>query len=213
MISWATQTIQQSALRWIDLVRAHDVDLYRHSIGVYQLTATFCIYLGLPLVQRHEFTLGALLHDVGKITIPSELLHKPSDLTPIEQDRVRTHPEIGYAMLEAEGCYSPTVLSIARDHHERLDGTGYPQRLGGITISEGVRIVTLCDIYAALTEGRSYLIPLRWNDALECMATEHAGLDLELLMHFADMIEAIPHGQVLSGTGHQKPVDLAGRSI
>jgi HD-GYP domain-containing protein (c-di-GMP phosphodiesterase class II) len=99
--------------------------------------------------------MGLLLHDVGKLGIPREIIDKPGRLTPSEQAVMQTHPEIGAELLVAD-AYSPLVRAVVREHHERWDGLGYPRGLSGRHISQLARIASVADVYDAVTSERPY---------------------------------------------------------
>ena len=99
--------------------------------------------------------LGLVLHDVGKLTIPHEILHKPGALTSREWEIMKTHPRAGRELL-ADAPISPLALSIVLRHHERWNGTGYPDRLRGEEIHEMSRIAAVADVYDAVTSERVY---------------------------------------------------------
>jgi putative nucleotidyltransferase with HDIG domain len=98
---------------------------------------------------------GALLHDIGKIAVPDRILRKPEKLTDEEWVTMREHPETGFRMLKTIQIPDAIAL-IVREHHERFDGTGYPNGLAGQTISLGARIFAVTDYYDALTSNRPY---------------------------------------------------------
>jgi HD-GYP domain-containing protein (c-di-GMP phosphodiesterase class II) len=105
--------------------------------------------------RLHQLGMGLLLHDVGKIAVPPEILNKPGSLTPEETEIVRTHPEVG-AQLLAHETFSPVTRAIVREHHERWDGLGYPARLSGTRIHQLARIAAVADVYDAVTSERAY---------------------------------------------------------
>jgi HD-GYP domain-containing protein (c-di-GMP phosphodiesterase class II) len=170
------------------VAREHDADLHRHSILVGSLTAAFGAHLGLSPVDQSVLVKAALLHDIGKIKVSRELLCKPAALTSNEMAAMRLHPKSGYLLLTAEGGHDTETLAVVRLHHERLDGSGYPDGLLAIDIPEPVRIVTLCDIYAAMTEPRPYVVPFESREALTLMAMKLTRLDLRLMKEFAAMV-------------------------
>src|SRR4051812_9134365 len=99
--------------------------------------------------------LGLLVHDVGKLAIPPEILAKPGRLSEIEMALVRTHPEAGAELL-SESSVSPLVRAVIREHHERCDGSGYPRGLHGEQIHQLARIAAVADVYDAVTSERPY---------------------------------------------------------
>ncbi len=174
--------------RWMYRALEHEPGLYRHSVLVSELTAYFAAFLGYSSVEQRCFSRAALLHDIGKVRIPTVILKKPEALTSEETLTIHSHPGIGYNLLRREGETDETLLTIVRDHHERLDGSGYPRGIYGKDISIPVRMVTLCDVFAAITETRPYADRLTWNHALDCMFAKQTRLDMELLTQFAAMV-------------------------
>ncbi len=131
----------------------------RYTARHQRLTATLSLaigrQLGLDASQLEGLYLGALVHDIGKIAIPSELLAKPARLTAEEYALVKTHVQAGCAILDHVSLPWP-VHSIIRQHHERLDGSGYPDGLSGESIILEARIVAVADVFEAITDHRPY---------------------------------------------------------
>ena len=137
-------------------IRAKDAYLMEHSMNVAILLANFGRYLGLDRSVLKELTLGGLLHDVGKIMTPDEVLNKPGKLTDEEFGVMRQHVVHSYDILSNTAGITPTMLEVAANHHERLDGTGYPQRLKGDQLSLYTRMSGIVDVYDAVTADRVY---------------------------------------------------------
>ena len=112
--------------------------------------------LGLAPERLRDLALGGLLHDVGKLSVPDEILKKPGPLTEDEFAAVRRHVVSGVALLHELGGFSATVHQLVGSHHERLDGTGYPDGAGPDELSLDVRILAVCDVYDALISTRVY---------------------------------------------------------
>lgn len=170
--------------RWLTLTSNHDATLYRHSLHVGELTAVFAATLGYSPCDQRLLVQAALLHDIGKTYMPLRLLTKPEALSAKEVQEMRLHPEIGYTALVREGGHDKHMLDVVRHHHERLNGSGYPDGLGGAELSDAVRMVTLCDIYAAMTETRPYRVPLSRQDALSLMKSMGERIDQKLVDAF-----------------------------
>jgi putative nucleotidyltransferase with HDIG domain len=145
-----------TALLLGDVVEADDTYTALHSRNVVELAVAVAEQLGLQGEDLRRVEFGALLHDVGKIKVPKEILNKPAALTPEEWEIVRRHPADGEAMLRSVGGALAEVGTIVRAHHERWDGGGYPDGLAGEQIPIGARIVCACDAYSALTTDRPY---------------------------------------------------------
>jgi|SRR5436190_9103273 len=105
--------------------------------------------------RLHHLGMGLLLHDIGKLAVPTKILNKPGRLTDAEQEIMRTHPEAGASMLDHD-TFSPIVRAIVREHHERWDGAGYSQGLAGHDIHQLARIAAVADVYDAVTSERPY---------------------------------------------------------
>lgn len=141
---------------WLASVRRHHEGTFQHCLLVTGVAAGFARGAGLGGGQATALMNAALLHDVGKAVIPRHILDKPGKLTPEEFEAVKLHPGAGFDYLSKQGKISPLVLDAVRHHHEALDGSGYPDRLRGAEIGPLTRILTVCDIFAALVETRPY---------------------------------------------------------
>ena len=146
-------------------VDARDTYTGSHSTRVAELGAWIAAHLGLDVEQVELTRLAGSLHDLGKLAIPEEILRKPGPLTPPERLVLERHPQIGYRMLESLGV--DPVASWVLHHHERWDGTGYPDRLRGEQIPLGARIIFVADAYDAMTSDRAYRGRLTPHDAVE----------------------------------------------
>jgi len=175
---------------WLDLVWQHDDATYQHCLLVSGLTAAFAHRLGFGEADRRLITSAAVLHDIGKARIPLDILRKPGELTAEERKTMREHPRTGHDMLMAQGGFAPMVLASVLSHHEYLDGSGYPQGLMASQIPDPVRMITICDIYAALIERRSYKPPMPPEEAYAVLAGMAGKLDLDLVRVFGEVIVA-----------------------
>ena len=127
-----------------------------HTRRVAILAAQVGEELKLPATTRRHLAVGGLLHDIGKLSVPLEILRKPAGLTDEEYAEIKRHPEAGRRLLEELGGFSPTVRDLVSDHHERLDGRGYPRGLTEEELPLHTRILTVCDVYDALVSDRVY---------------------------------------------------------
>ena len=150
-----------------DVVEHDDAYTADHSRSVVELTHAVADELGFPASQRDELEFAALLHDVGKIAIPKEILNKPAKLTDEEFDLMKTHTVEGQAMLDRVGGLMGRVGTIVRSCHERWDGRGYPDGLARNAIPLAARIVFCCDAYNAITTDRPYRPARSQAEALE----------------------------------------------
>ena len=175
--------------RWLEIVWTYDNVTYQHCMLVTGLAAEFARSLGLSPKDQERLTRGALLHDLGKAKIPLAILNKPGRLEPAELTVMRTHPGIGYDLLTEQGGYEPEILDVVRHHHELLDGSGYPDGLSGSQIGDLVRLITICDIYAALIERRPYKQPMPPTRAFEILQDMNGKLEAALLRAFTRVAE------------------------
>jgi putative nucleotidyltransferase with HDIG domain len=142
----------------IGLARLKTADdyTYMHSVAVCALMISLARHLGLDDDSTRQAGLAGLLHDIGKMAVPPEILNKPGKLTDDEFVSVREHPAAGLRMLEDAVGISDIVRDVCIHHHEKLDGTGYPHRLQGDAISRYARMGAVCDVYDAITSNRPY---------------------------------------------------------
>ncbi|MGY2051589.1 HD domain-containing phosphohydrolase [Methylobacterium sp. JK268] len=169
---------------WLDKVWSHDDATYQHCLLVAGLAAQFAVHLRFRHDDQQRFVRAALVHDVGKARIPLPILNKPGRLTADETAIMRTHAAIGYDILKAGGECDAFTLDIVRHHHEFLDGSGYPDGLSGEAVSDGVRLMTICDIYAALTERRPYKTPMPMREAMTVLDAMQGKLEPGLVQSF-----------------------------
>lgn len=137
-------------------LKQHDRYTFQHSVSVCALMVALARTLELPRETIHEIAIGALLHDVGKARVPDEILNKPGKLTAAEFDHMKSHVVQGKLILQATPGISPVALEVAAQHHERFDGSGYPNRIAGEAISLHGRMAAIVDVYDALTSERVY---------------------------------------------------------
>lgn len=150
---------------WGQSIESADRYTFGHCERVAEYAQAVAQALGLDAIQQTTLRLGAYLHDVGKVRVPHEILNKPARLTPEEFEVMKLHPVYGLEMLT--GVEFPWDLkSIIRWHHEKLDGTGYPDRLRGDEIPLGAQVIGIVDVYDALTTTRSYREPIPRDAAL-----------------------------------------------
>ncbi|MFW6161680.1 MAG: HD-GYP domain-containing protein, partial [Planctomycetota bacterium] len=149
-------------------VEAKDIYTYGHSARVSKLARQIARRLGLDEEALEQLKVAGLLHDVGKIGIPQSILGKPGRLTDEEWEYIRSHPQIGEGIIRQLG--SPRLAEIqrtVRHHHEKIDGSGYPDGLAGEAIPLMARILAVADAYDAMTSNRPYRAPLSTEAAVE----------------------------------------------
>ncbi len=159
----------ENAMVWLTLLKKKDEYTTYHSINVCVLSMLFGRQLGLTEGELRLLGFGALLHDIGKMRVPLEVLNKTSRLEPTEIELMRQHPTLGHTMLaEAEGI-PEQVKEIVYSHHERVDGSGYPQGLKEEQLGLLPMIVSIVDVYDAMTSDRAYHQRISPHEALNVM--------------------------------------------
>jgi putative nucleotidyltransferase with HDIG domain len=163
---------------------ARDPYTHGHSVRVAVYSATLAASAGLGLADLDALERGCLVHDIGKIGVPDQLLLKPGRLSPEEQERMRLHPVVGQRMLAGLG-WSQEVFEIVLHHHERWDGTGYPAGLAGDEIPILARVVAIADALDAMTSHRPYRDAFSYRKAAaEIVGQSAVQFDPELVAAF-----------------------------
>lgn len=171
-------------------VEAKDAYTEGHVRRVSSLAVNIGRAMSLPPQDIEALRIGGVLHDIGKIGIPDSVLNKNAPLTPEEMEAIRSHPVIGYRMAEPLGPILKGALEVIRHHHEKLDGSGYPDGLKGVDISVVARIMAVADIYDALVTARPYHGALTREEAIATIRQEaDEGLvDATAVSHLAAIV-------------------------
>lgn len=189
-----SEAYQGTALLLGDVVEADDAYTGSHSRGVVELSLAVSDRLGLGYEQRRNVEFAALLHDVGKISVPNEIINKKGPLDDAEWEVMRQHTIEGERMLKRIGGVLGQVGTIVRASHEDFDGSGYPDGLAGEEIPIEARVVTCCDAFSAMTTTRSYRKAMGTEAAVEelrrCSGTQ---FDPKVVTALVELIES---GQV-----------------
>ena len=178
----------QTLLELVAALSEHDRLTRGHGERVRAYSALIGEQLGLDEVEISKLQWAGLIHDIGKLAIPAEILNKPGRLTDEEFDIIKTHPAEGMALVGPLGAWLGDWVLAVGEHHERWDGTGYPNRLAGTEISLGGRIVAVADVFDVITAARSYKQPRSPHEAREELA-RHAGsqFDPEIVRAFLNV--------------------------
>lgn len=180
---------QRDALEHFIRVSTFDYSIFTHSVNVFVFSLALAQRLFPEELVRNEFGLGALLHDIGKTMIDPEILNCKGKLTDAQFEVMKMHPVYSYEILKEKGSLHPLVLDMARHHHERIKGGGYPDNLQGDAIAKEVRILTIADIFDALTTQRSYKDAMPSFPALKLMRDQMGdAIDPALFRTFVDMM-------------------------
>ena len=185
------------ALIGIARLKSKDEYTYLHSVAVCALMINLARHLAMEETLIRDIGLAGLLHDVGKMAVPVELLHKPGALTSSEFSVLKSHPERGHDVLLASGKVPAIARDVCLHHHERVDGSGYPHGLAGNAISLYARMGAVCDVYDAITSDRAYKRAWRPAEALDRMAQWHGHFDPRIFAAFVRSIGIYPVGTLV----------------
>jgi putative nucleotidyltransferase with HDIG domain len=193
-------SIQRSPVAVLSVARLKRADEYTfmHSVAVSGLMIALARQLGLSDAEVAEAGAAGLLHDLGKAKVPDSILNKPAALTDSEFATMRQHPEIGYQMLADDRQAGESVLDVVLHHHEKMDGSGYPQRLPAERISRLARMGAICDVYDAITSNRPYKAGWDPAEAVRKMAEWAGGhFDPVLFQAFVKTVGIYPVGSLV----------------
>jgi len=185
------------ALVSVARLKTADDYTYLHSMAVAGLMTALARRLGLPEDAVRAAAKGGLLHDMGKAVAPLHILNKPGSLTEDEYSAMRRHPEDGHRLLLESGVIDAAALDIALHHHEKMDGTGYPQRLPGERISQMARMAAVCDVYDAITSDRPYKRGWCPAESLKRMASWTGHFDPAIFQAFVKSLGIYPVGTLV----------------
>lgn len=175
-----------------------DDSTFNHSINVAIYSLLVAKQLEYPKVRAKKLAMGMLLHDIGKTMVDQRILYKAGRLTKEEYEHIKTHTVLGYDVLRRNDTLTELSRIVALSHHERLDGSGYPNRLKGDELHEFVRIAAIVDIYDALTSERCYHKKKSIYESVAMLKEDAAGrLDADLLAIFIKCLAIYPNGTMV----------------
>ncbi len=187
-----------NAALWLTSLKKRDARTASHCLNTSILALAFAQYLGEPFDEMEAIGLGALLHDIGLAKIPRFIVDKPGRLEPAERAIIEQHPETGEAMMFATKRVPAKSLRIILQHHERLDGSGYPKHLKGTQIDRSALIVGLADVYDALTSEQPWRHAELPQKALTTLRAQMAAqFGLELIEQFIRCLGIYPIGSLV----------------
>ena len=189
---------QPTALISLARLKHADEYTYMHSVAVCALMIALARQLELAEDEVREAGMAGLLHDIGKMRIPPELLNKPGRLSDSEFATVRGHPEAGMRILRDSQQVGARVLDVCLHHHEKVDGSGYPHRLAGEQISLFARMGAVCDVYDAITSNRPYKAGWEPAESIHKMAEWSRGhFDERVFQAFVKTVGIYPTGSLV----------------
>lgn len=201
---------QPEAVIHLQDVRSYDTYTFAHSVGVCLLAVVLGMAMGYDAGKLRLLGMGALLHDVGKLTIPEAILKKPGSLSAEEMAEVQQHAWRGFEILCASASLSYHVAHVAWQHHERWCGGGYPRALRGEEIHELARLVAVADVYDAMTSDRPYRPAWAPHQALAQLSHEFADwFDPRVLAACLERVAPYPVGTVIELSDRRRGVVVA----
>lgn len=189
-------------------IRTADDYTLGHSVNVCILSVLMGTVMGYRSHDLKDLAMGAVLHDIGKVAIPPEIINNPGQLTPQEFQVMKAHTTYGWQILRSQQV-KPTAAIMALQHHERWTGGGYPRNLRGDEIYRHSRICAMVDVFDAMTGDRVYRKGFSPAKALEVMATEMKGFfEPGLLISFMQCVAPYPVGSLVEVSGGRQGVVL-----
>lgn len=176
-------------------VKTYDNYTYMHCLNTGIMAAFVGMSIDMSEYNLRELGIGAILHDIGKTKISSDIINKEGPLTNDEFGEIKKHPLYGKEILSKNMFISDTVLDSVEQHHERVDGKGYPYGLQGYKISKGAKIISVCDVYDAVSSNRSYRKKFAPNEAYELILSgSGSAFDYGIVKKFKETFAVYPLG-------------------
>lgn len=188
-------------------LKAYDEYTYHHSLSVTVISLAIAMQLGLSAEESHKLGFAAMMHDIGKMRIPIEVLNKPFRLTDEEFEIIKNHSRYGEEYLLENEVIDPDITIPVANHHEKLDGTGYPDNLHEHDIHFFAKIISVADVYDALTSRRPYRNPEIPSQVAEyIMGNCGSSFDMDIVHAFLNKIEFYPIGTFVEFSNGKKAV-------
>jgi putative nucleotidyltransferase with HDIG domain len=178
-------------------LKRRDEYTYMHSVAVCTLMIALARTLGFNERQCREAGMAGLLHDIGKALVPLDILIKPARLTDEEFRVIRGHAAAGHALLRGSRLANPMALDVCLNHHEKIDGSGYPRRLPAAEISLFAKMGAVCDVYDAVTSNRPYKRGWDPGEAVREMAQWQGHFDPMVFQAFVKTVGIYPVGSLV----------------
>jgi putative nucleotidyltransferase with HDIG domain len=199
LVEEISESVARNPEAIISLARLKTADdyTYMHSVAVCAMMVALAKKLGLDEAQTRLCGMAGLLHDMGKVAMPIEVLNKPGKLTDAEFDVIRSHPTEGHKILAASSAVDAVSLDVVLHHHEKIDGSGYPERLRSEDISLYAKMAAVCDVYDAITSNRPYKSGWDPAESLRRMAVWPGHFDPKVFQAFVKSIGIYPVGSLV----------------
>jgi HD-GYP domain-containing protein (c-di-GMP phosphodiesterase class II) len=189
------------AFLWLNQLKNKDEYTAQHSLNVCVLSIVLGRHINFSMANLNNVGLCGMMHDMGKMLVPLHILNKPGKLEPDEMEIMRSHTSLGYELLKSSHDMYPGAIDSAHSHHETLDGKGYPNKLNHKKLSLFTRIVTIADMYDAMTSDRVYQKGRTHLEATSIMSDlSGSQLDGNLVVKFIEALGVYPPGCVVAMT-------------
>ncbi|NPV37812.1 hypothetical protein BREVNS_2179 [Brevinematales bacterium NS] len=212
IVSDIVTDIQDNRDAYLNLLelQSHDQYIYTHGVNVTTLSILIATMVNIPIEKIHDLGIAALFHDIGKVMIPSEIIDKPTPLSPEEWKIVKQHPVYSYKILQAESGFSENILKTVLCHHEQHQGGGYPLGINHEKLSILSNIISLADVFDSMTSVRPYREAKTMDEAFAYIMEQsgkkfHPQLAQTFLKHLVEKLHETPlyplESYVLLNTG------------
>ncbi len=198
------------AMAALTLLRDKQSYTWRHMLNCAILTAIFSRYLGYEINKVRQMALAALLHDIGLAKVPQGILTKPGKLTDLELKAVRRHVALGLGMLKGQKHITNMMLEMIVNHHERIDGSGYPRGIDGDKLSREARILNIVDVYSAMIADKPYKKGEESLVALRFLLSQKSAFDQALVQRFIKCVGIHPVGTLVRLTNERLAMVVQG---
>lgn len=184
----------QSLQHFLTEILTYDFDLFIHSLNVTVYSLALAKKLKMNENAMYSIAISSLLHDIGKISVPTEILYKPGKLTDKEFEIIKSHSKFGYTYLSTQAPLPSFVMLTTIQHHERIDGSGYPFGIKGNDIHPFAKLIAITDVFDALTSDRCYKEAMTTEAAISILKKDYKKFEPNMLGAFIDLIQIYPIG-------------------
>ncbi|XQW84048.1 HD-GYP domain-containing protein [Thalassotalea piscium] len=198
------------AMVLLTCIRHHSTYQWEHAVNCAIHMCGFALYLGLTPDVVHQIAIGALMHDIGIAKIPDGIINKPEKLTSHEIPLIKKHAKYGVEICKKSGLTNPMVLDMTLNHHERLDGSGYPRGISNEKLTKLARMIAIVDVYDAITGEKNYRASQQPLEAFRYLITHKNKFDPLLVQQFIKYLGIHPVGSVVQLSNDRLAMVMAG---
>lgn len=198
--------IQENDALAIDIgaLKTSDEYTFKHSVDVATISMILAKRSGMSQSQIYDVGIAGILHDIGKTKVPSEILNKPAALCDEEFEVMKQHSVFGYRILQNRPNFNNEIALAVLQHHEKINGTGYPMQISDSQITPYARIISVADVYDALITERPYKAAYSQRDAVETIMSMTAELDFDIMKYFLECMILYPVDSIVELSNGEK---------